>query len=82
MKPSMTGLTVHPSHNSNVKSNQHDHLPNSEEVLEKAGCLMIEEYIQQRRDTILLYARSTDIYGRCKSAKKIGSNLLWWELVF
>ena len=54
--------------------------PNSEMVLAKAGVLTIEEYIQRRRDTILPYARSTSIYGRCKSAKKIGSRLLWWEV--
>jgi hypothetical protein len=51
-----------------------------EEVLEKAGILTVEEYIQRERDTILPYARSTNIYGRCKNAKKLGSNLLWWEV--
>jgi hypothetical protein len=51
-----------------------------EVVLEKAGVLTVEEYIQRRRDTILPYARSTNIYGRCKNAKKLGSNLLWWEV--
>jgi hypothetical protein len=54
--------------------------PSSKEVLEKAGVLTVEEYIQRRRDTILPYARSTNIYGRCKNAKKLGSNLLWWEV--
>jgi hypothetical protein len=53
----------------------------SKELLEKAGVLTtVEEYIQRRRDTILPYARSTNIYGRCKNAKKLGSNLLWWEV--
>ncbi len=52
----------------------------SKEVLEKAGVLPVEEYIQRRRDTILPYARSTNIYERCKNAKKLDSNLLWWEV--
>lgn len=43
----------------------------SEEVLEKAGALTIEEYIQKRRDTIMPYTRSTNIYERCMSAKKM-----------
>ena len=54
--------------------------PSRKEVLEKAGILTVEEYIQRRRDTILPYARSTNIYERCKNAKKLGSNLLWWEV--
>ena len=54
--------------------------PDSKEVLEKAGVWTIEEYIQRRRDTILPYAKSREIYGRCTSAKQIGSNLLWWEV--
>lgn len=49
-------------------------------MLEKAGVLTVEEYIQRRRDTILPYARPTNIYGRCENAKKLGSNLLWWEV--
>jgi hypothetical protein len=57
-----------------------DICPNSKEVLEKAGILTVEEYIQRRRDTILPYARSTNTYGRCKNAKKQCSNLRWWEV--
>jgi hypothetical protein len=49
-------------------------------VMEKAGVLTIEEYIQRRRDTILPYAQSRNIYGRCKSSEQIGSNLLCWEI--
>jgi hypothetical protein len=48
--------------------------------MEKAGVLTIEEYIQRRRDTILPYAQTRDINGRCKSSERIGSNLLWWEV--
>lgn len=50
--------------------------PSSEEALEKAGCATAEECIQRGGGTILPLARSTSICGRCKSAKKIGSNLL------
>jgi hypothetical protein len=47
----------------------------------KAGVLMmIEEYIQRRRETIMKYAKTRDIYGKCKSSQKIASNLLWWEV--
>jgi hypothetical protein len=54
--------------------------PKSEEVLKKAGVLTIEEYIQRRRDTIMKYAETRNIYGKCKSSQKIASNLLWWEV--
>ena len=53
--------------------------PSSEVVLENAGVRPIEEYIQRRRNSILPYALSREIYGRCTSTKRIGSNLLWWE---
>jgi hypothetical protein len=45
--------------------------PKSEEVLKKAGVLTIEEYIQRRRGTIMKYAQTRDIYGKCKSSRKI-----------
>jgi hypothetical protein len=41
--------------------------------------LTIEEYIQRRRDTIMKYAETRNIYGKYKSSRKIASNLLWWE---
>jgi hypothetical protein len=37
--------------------------PKSEEVLKKAGVLMIEEYIQRRREMIMKYAQTRNIYG-------------------
>ena len=43
-------------------------LPKSEEVLKKAGVLTIEEYIQRRRDTIMKYVETRNIYVRCKSS--------------
>jgi hypothetical protein len=52
--------------------------PKSEEVLKKAGVLTIEEeYIQRRRETILKKAQTRDIYGKCKSSRKIASIPLW-----
>jgi hypothetical protein len=36
--------------------------PKSEVVLKKAGVLMIEEYIQRRRDTIMKYAEMRNIW--------------------
>jgi hypothetical protein len=56
--------------------------PKSEEVLlKKAGVLTIEEYIQRRRETIMKYAQTRDIYGMCKSSRKISSNLLGGRLI-
>jgi len=55
--------------------------PKSEEVLKKAGVLTIEEYIQKRRETIMKYAQTRDIYGKCKSSRKIASNLLGGRLI-
>jgi hypothetical protein len=52
-----------------------DMCPKSEEVLKKAGVLMIEEYIQRRRDKIIKYVETRNIYGRCKSSRKMASNL-------
>jgi hypothetical protein len=55
--------------------------PKSEEVLKKAGVLTIEEYIQRRRDTIMKYDETRNMYGKCKSSRKIASNLRWWEVI-
>jgi hypothetical protein len=44
--------------------------------LKKVRVLTIEEYIQRRRDTIMKYAQTRDIYGKCNSSRKIASNLL------
>jgi hypothetical protein len=54
--------------------------PKSEEVLQKAGVLTIEEYIQRRREMILKYVEMRNTYGKCKSSQKIASNLFWWEV--
>lgn len=53
--------------------------PNSDKVLQKVGCLPIEEYIQRRRDTIMEYAKTRNIYEKCKNSEIASKNLLWWE---
>jgi hypothetical protein len=53
--------------------------PKSEEVLKVAGVLTIEEYIERRRETIMKYTQMRNIYGKCKSSRKIDSNLLWLD---
>jgi hypothetical protein len=55
-------------------------LPEKRGSTKKAGVLTIEEYIQRRRETIMKYAATRNIYGKCKSSRKIASNLLWWEV--
>jgi hypothetical protein len=45
--------------------------PKSEEVLKKAGVLTIEEYIQKRRETIMKYAQTRDMYmGSAKAPER------------
>jgi hypothetical protein len=53
--------------------------PNSEKVLQKVGCQSIEEYIQRRRDTIMEYAKTRNIYEKCKNSEIASKNLPWWE---
>jgi hypothetical protein len=51
----------------------------SEEVLQVAGVLTIEEYIERRRETIMKYTQMRNIHGKCKSSRKIDSNLYWLD---
>jgi hypothetical protein len=44
--------------------------PKSEEVLKKAGVLRIEEYMERRREMIMKYAQTRDIYGKCKTPER------------
>jgi hypothetical protein len=44
--------------------------------------LTIEEYIHRRRETTRKYAETRKKYGKCKSSRKIASNLLWWEVKY
>jgi hypothetical protein len=37
-------------------------------------------HLQRRPETTMKYAKTRDIYGTCKSSRKIASNLLWWEV--
>jgi NADPH-dependent curcumin reductase CurA len=47
-------------------------------VLKVAGVLTIEKYIDRRRETIMKYAKMRNIYGKCKSSRKIDSNLQYF----
>ena len=53
--------------------------PNSDKVLEKVGVQSIEEYIQKKRDTIMVFAKTRNIYDKCKNSEIASKNLLWWE---
>jgi hypothetical protein len=53
--------------------------PNSDKVLQKIGVQSIEEYIQRRRDTIMEYAKTRNIYEKCKNSEIASKNLPWWE---
>jgi hypothetical protein len=53
--------------------------PKGEEVLQMAGVLMIEEYVNsEARDDHEIH-KMRNIYGKCKSSRKIDSNLLWLD---
>jgi predicted RNA-binding protein Jag len=45
-------------------------LPEKRGSTKKAGMLTIEEYIQRRRETIMKYAQTMNIYGRCKAPQR------------
>jgi hypothetical protein len=56
--------------------------PKSEEVLKRAGVLTIEEYIQRRRETIMKYAQTRDIYmGSAKAPERKLATYFGWRLV-
>jgi len=58
--------------------------PPSQEVLEEAGLLPIEDYIQKRKDTIYKYARGRPIMEECRaSCQASGSNghFVWWSQI-
>jgi hypothetical protein len=54
--------------------------PKSEKVLKKAGVPTIEGCIERRREAIMKYAQTRNLYGKCKSSRKIASNLLCWAV--
>jgi hypothetical protein len=55
--------------------------PKSEEVLKRTEVLTIEEYVHsdEARDDDEI-SKMRNIYGKCKSSRKIASSLLWWEV--
>ena len=58
--------------------------PHSETVLEDAGLLKIEEYIQKRRDTIFDFVRNRQVYQKCKDFEvdKKHECYYWWKQSF
>ena len=62
-------------------SNGEWHQPNSKEVLEGAGLKTVEEYIEQRKNTLMNFAKERPIYQKCLTSTPLVSNvnqLVWW----
>jgi len=56
--------------------------PGSASTLEEAGLWTIEEYIERRKATVMVYAGERSIYRRCKSSTPLASSvnqLVWWD---
>jgi hypothetical protein len=43
--------------------------PNSNKVLQKAGCQSIEEHIQKRRETIMEHGKTRNTHEKCKNSE-------------
>ena len=58
--------------------------PRSDKVLDDAGLLEIDEYIQRRRDTIFHFAKNRAIYQSCKEFEvdETHVNYYWWNQSF
>ncbi len=57
------------------------HHPDSNEILKLAGLLPIEEYIAQRKISVMKYIGDRPIYEKCLKSKPIASNvnqIVWW----
>jgi hypothetical protein len=53
-----------------------------DEILKTTGLCTIQEYINLRRETILKYTRSTQIYSKCLLSKANNpKQLVWWDLI-
>jgi hypothetical protein len=62
-------------------SNGEWHQPSSKEVLEGAGLKTVEEYIEQRKITLMHFVKGRPIYHECLSSTPLVSNvnqLVWW----
>ena len=54
-----------------------------DKVLEAAGMETIEVYMERRRKTILNYAVTSTIYGKCIRSTAMSTNVnkvVWWEI--
>ena len=57
------------------------HHPDSNEILKLAGLLPIEEYIVQRKKSVMKYIGNRPIYEKCLKSKPIASKvnqIVWW----
>jgi hypothetical protein len=55
--------------------------PPSKQVLSKLGLRTVQEYIQQRKNTVSSYAETTNIFEQCKKSQPLASapnQLVWW----
>jgi hypothetical protein len=62
-------------------SNGEWYQPNSKEVLEGAGLKTVEEYIEQRKNTLTNFVKGRPIYHKCLISTPLVSNvnqLVWW----
>ena len=57
--------------------------PPSTEVLEEAGLKPIQDYIQKRKQNLMIYATRRPIYEECKTSPRLATNvnqLVWWTV--
>ena len=62
-------------------SNGEWHQPSSKEVLEGAGLKTVEDYIEQRKNTLMNFVKGRPIYHECLLSTPLVSNvnqLVWW----
>jgi hypothetical protein len=53
--------------------------PNMEQVLQQAGLLPLQEYIQKRKKTLLRWAQNRDIYHTARQLETtLGGNKKFW----
>ena len=70
------------SHIKEVEDGTYFHPP-MKEVLKTAGMETIEVYTESRRKTILNYAVTSAVYGRCIRSTAMSTNVnkvVWWEI--
>jgi hypothetical protein len=56
--------------------------PETTKTLQLAGLLTVDEYINNRKGTVLGYVKSTEIFKKCKEAEtefKSDNKMEWWK---